>query len=66
MRVYLRTDLLRKFYVHHTEIEVADQTVHLTLSQYTDTGPISPSSDPITPGAWQGIATGVPFFKSLV
>ena len=38
----------------HTEIEVADQTVHLTQSQYTDTGPTSPSTDPITPGAWQG------------
>ena len=38
----------------HTEIEVADQTFHLTHSQYTDTGPTSPSTDPITPGAWQG------------
>ena len=38
----------------HTEIEVADQTFHLTQSQYTDTGPTSPSTDPITPGAWQG------------
>ena len=38
----------------HTEIEVADQTIYLTQSQYTDTGPTSPSADPITPGAWQG------------
>ena len=38
----------------HTEIEVADQTFYLTQSQYTDTGPISPSADPITPGAWHG------------
>ena len=38
----------------HTEIEVADQTFHLTQSQYTDTGPTSPSADPITPVAWQG------------
>ena len=38
----------------HTEIEVADQTSHLTQSQYTDTGPTSPRADPITPGAWQG------------
>ena len=38
----------------HTEIEVADQTFHLTQSQYTDTGPTSSSADPITPGAWQG------------
>ena len=37
----------------HTEIEVADQTFHLTQSQYTDTGPTSPSADPITPGACQ-------------
>ena len=38
----------------HTEIEVADQTFYLTQSQSTDTGPTSPSVDPITPGAWQG------------
>ena len=38
----------------HTETEVADQPFHLTRSQYTDTGPTSPSADPITPGAWQG------------
>ena len=38
----------------HTEIEVADQTFYLTQSHYTDTGPTSPSADPITPGAWQG------------
>ena len=38
----------------HTEIEVADPTFYLTQSQYADTGPTSPSADPITPGAWQG------------
>ena len=38
----------------HTEIEAADQTFYLTQSQYTDTGPTSPSADPIVPGAWQG------------
>ena len=38
----------------HTEIEAADQTFHLTQSQHTDIGPTSPSTDPITPGAWQG------------
>ena len=38
----------------HTEIDAADPTFHLTQSQYTDTGPTSPSADPITPGAWQG------------
>ena len=36
----------------HTEIEVADQTLYLTQSQYTDTRPTSPSADPIMPGAW--------------
>ena len=49
----------------HSEIQVADQTFHLTQSQYTDTGPTSPSTDPITPGAWQG-STGVSISKSLV
>ena len=38
----------------HTETEVADPTFHLTQSQYTDTGSTSPSTDPITLGAWQG------------
>ena len=38
----------------HNEIEVADRTFYLTQSQYTNTGPTSPSADPITPGAWQG------------
>ena len=37
----------------HTVIQVADQTFHLTQSQYTDTGPTSPKADPITPGVWQ-------------
>ena len=36
----------------HTEIEAADQTFHLTQSQCTDTGPTSPSTDPVTPSAW--------------
>ena len=34
----------------HTEIEVADPTFHLKQSQYTDTRPTSPSTDPITSG----------------
>ena len=38
----------------HSEIEIADQTFHLTQSQYTNTGPTSPSTDPIMPGALQG------------
>ena len=43
-----------KFTCCHTETEVADPNFYLTQSQYTDTGPTSPSADPITPGAWQG------------
>ena len=50
----------------HTETEVADQTFYLTQLQYTDTGPTSPSADPITPEAPGRVATGVPVFKSLV
>ena len=50
----------------HTETEVADQTFYLTQSQYTDTGPTSPSADPFTPGAWQGNHWSANFFKSLV
>ena len=46
----------------HTEIEVADPTLHLTQSQYTDTLPTSPSTDPITPGAWQGSHWSANFF----
>ena len=38
----------------HTEIEVADPTFYLTQSQYTDSGPTSPTTDPITPSTWQG------------
>ena len=38
----------------HAEIEVTDQTFHLTQSQYTDTWPTSSGTDPITPGVWQG------------
>ena len=55
MRVYLRDGSAQTIFTCcHTEIEVADQTVHLTQSQSTDTGPTSPSTDPITPGARQG------------
>ena len=38
----------------HTELEVADQTFHLTESQCSDTGHTSPSADQFIPGAWQG------------
>ena len=30
------------------------KTFYLTQIQYADTGLTSPSTDPITPGAWQG------------
>ena len=43
-----------KFTCCHTEIEVSDPTFYLTQSQYTDTGPTSPSADPIMQGTWQG------------
>ena len=45
----------------HTEIEVVDQTFYFTQSQYTDTGPTSPSTDPITPDACQGSHWSAPF-----
>ena len=38
----------------HTEIEVADEIFYLTQSQYSDTGPTSPSARPRSPGAWRG------------
>ena len=38
----------------HTETGVADQMSYLTQSTFTDTGPTSNNTDPITPGAWQG------------
>ena len=35
-------------------VEVVDQICYLTQSQYTDTGPTSPSTNPVMPGVWQG------------
>ena len=37
----------------HTETEVAGQTFYLSQSQHIDTRPTSPSTYPVTPGAWQ-------------
>ena len=55
MQVYLRDGSAQTIFTCcHTETEVADQTFYLTQSQYTDTGPTSPSADPTMPGAWQG------------
>ena len=51
---------LDKFTCCHTEIEVADQTLYLTPSQYTDTEPTS-SALTEAPGR---LATGLPFFQS--
>ena len=51
---YISGTDLHNFTCCHSEIEVADPTFYLTQSQYTDTGPTSPSADHITPGAWQG------------
>ena len=45
------------------ETEVSDPTCYPTQSQCTDTGPASPSSAPVMPGAWQG---GVPLSAALV
>ena len=45
------TDLLRQNC--HTGIEIAGQTCYLTQSQYVDTWPTSPSTDPVTSNAWQ-------------
>ena len=38
----------------HTETEVVDQTCHLTQWHYTDQWPTCPSTDPKTPGIWEG------------
>ena len=55
MLVYLRDGSAQTIFTcYHTEIEVADQTVYLSQSQYTETGPFSLSADPIMSGAWQG------------
>ena len=40
--------------------------LHLTQSQYTDTRPTSPSTDPLKHQASHRVANGVPVFKSVV
>ena len=45
----------------HTETEAADKIFCPIQPQYTDTGPTSPNTDPITPGAWQGSHWSVNF-----
>ena len=66
MLVYLRDGSAQTIVRAATlRYEVADQTFHLIQSQYSDTGPTSPTADCITPGGG-GVATGVPIFKSLL
>ena len=65
MLVYLRDGSAQTIVCASTPRQVADQTFRLTQSQYTDTGPTSPSTDPKiqAPGR---VAIGVPIFNSLV
>ena len=44
-----------------TELHVADQTFYRTQSQYIDSGPTSPSADPVSPGACQDSHWGTNF-----
>ena len=46
----------------HTEIDVADQTFYLTQSQNAESGPTSPSADPVIPSARQGNHWSVNFY----
>ena len=55
MLAYIRDGSAQTSLRAATQIQVADPTFYLTQSQYTDTGPTSPSADPIMPGTWQGI-----------
>ena len=53
---YEENRLLWKRACRQKAIKIKQTIICLLLawSQYTDTGPTSPSADPITPGAWQG------------
>ena len=62
MLVYLRDGSAQTILCCHTEIELADQTIYLAQSEYTDTWPTSPSADTIAPGR---VATGTQISKSL-
>ena len=46
----------------HTEIQAADQTCYFTQWKHTDTGPISPSFNLVTPNAWQGSFNSTTFY----
>ena len=54
MLVYLRDGSAQTVARAATLRHVADPTFYLTQSQFTDTRPSSASTDPISPGAWQG------------
>ena len=47
----------------HPEIEFWNPTFYLTQSQYADTNPTSPTTDPVMPGNGS-VASGVPIFLS--
>ena len=53
----------------HTETEIPDHICYFTQSQYTDSGPTSPSTNSIMPATSEGshwrtsVATGEPVFK---
>ena len=54
MLVYLKDGPAQTVLQAATVRQVADQTLDLTQSQYTDTSPTSPSVDFTTPDTWQG------------
>ena len=55
MQVYLRDGSAQTIFTCcHTGIEVTGQTFRLTQPHSTDTGPTSPSTDTMAPGAGQG------------
>ena len=49
---YLRGGSAENITCCHTELEISDQTFHLTQSLYTDSRPTSPNTDLLTPGTW--------------
>ena len=49
--VYLRDGFAEKVCLCHAEIEETDQTCYF---EYSDPGPTSPITDPITPSHWHG------------
>ena len=58
-------DLLWQLYVLPHWDRTADQTCYLTQSQYTDTRPTSPSTDPVMSGTWQGSHWNASFWVTV-